>query len=114
MNAIVELSTRLDLGQLVTIQTGLALFASLGIHPAYNLPILVFGLWAHAQEDLPEQLKRFILVLAVTIVFDIMWVWVHYHSTEGFPFWTGMLTIFGLCLKPLTVINAVKALQHRG
>ncbi|KAI8873609.1 hypothetical protein GQ42DRAFT_108031, partial [Ramicandelaber brevisporus] len=111
MDSFVQFSNRLDLGQLLSIQVGIALLSSFGHHPFYNLPIMLFGWWAHAQEGMPEQLKRFILLLSLTGVFDVMW-FIH-HVDHGFTF-QKLMTGLNLIIKPVTIVNAIQSLQTRG
>ncbi|WAR54100.1 hypothetical protein PtB15_3B610 [Puccinia triticina] len=112
-----DLSSNLDLHRIVFVQVGLSTLASVSVSPSYNLPIHLYGLYNIDNEvDNPtpgvlEGLRQYCILLVLTAVLDLFWMYNWSSSTSGIPF---MLILIGLIIKPISLLTCLNQLNRNG
>ncbi|KAF9378347.1 hypothetical protein CPB97_009639 [Podila verticillata] len=106
---LIEFATQLDLQKLIVTQTTLSLLAAIRNVPAYNIPLLFFGLYAYQHHDSVEPLQQFAGFTAFSMLADITWLLLSEFIGFG-----EIITIILLIFKPLTIISALQLLKFRG
>ncbi|KAF9311633.1 hypothetical protein BG003_007181 [Podila horticola] len=106
---LIEFATQLDLQRLIVTQTTLSLLAAIRNVPVYNIPLLLFGLYAYQHHDSVEPLQQFAGFTAFSMLADITWLLLSEHIGFG-----EIITIILLIFKPLTIISALQLLKFRG
>ncbi|KAG0024005.1 hypothetical protein BGZ82_010600 [Podila clonocystis] len=71
---LIEFATQLDLQRLIVTQTTLSLLAAIRNVPVYNIPLLLFGLYAYQHHDSVEPLQQFAGFTAFSMLADITWL----------------------------------------
>jgi len=100
----------LDPSKLVLTAGGIAFFLTIfNDHPPYNLPIFLFGCYAHENTEALQSLQFFTGILGVSMIFDIIWMAVHWQ-----PGFARFLSIFLLILKLPTLLAFIISLRQRG
>jgi len=113
-----DFSRDLDLHRIVLVQVGLSTLASVAVSPSYNLPIHLYGLFhidAH-QLDHPssaalEGLRLYSILLVLTGVLDVIWMYQWSSTTSGMGF---LLIVVGLIMKPISVVTSLAELRRNG
>ncbi|KAF9913366.1 hypothetical protein EC991_000128 [Linnemannia zychae] len=106
---LIDFASQLDLQRVIVLQTTICLFAAIRSVPAYNIPLLFFGLYAYEHHDSVDPLQQFAGFTAFSILLDIVWCLL----SPGIGFGEG-LTIAALLLKPVSIISALQLLKYRG
>lgn len=112
-----ELSANLDLHRVVFVQVGLSTLASASVAPSYNLPVHLYGLYNidndldHATPGAVEGLRQYCILLVVTGVLDLLWMYNWSSSTSVLPF---ALILIGLIIKPVTLLTCLNQLNRSG
>ncbi|KAG0363889.1 hypothetical protein BG005_003709 [Podila minutissima] len=106
---LIEFATQLDLQRLIVTQTTLSLLAAIRNVPVYNIPLLLFGLYAYQHHDSVEPLQQFAGFTAFSMLADITWLLLSEYIGFG-----EIITIILLIFKPLTIISALQLLKFRG
>ncbi|KAG0146639.1 hypothetical protein CROQUDRAFT_671036 [Cronartium quercuum f. sp. fusiforme G11] len=110
----IELPVNLDLHRVVFIQVGLSVLASASVSPSYNLPVHLYGLY-NVDNDLnqfpgaAEGLRQYSILLVVTFVLDLIWMYNWSSSTSALPF---ILILIGLVIKPISLITCLSQLNQ--
>ncbi|KAF9407347.1 hypothetical protein BGZ94_002743 [Podila epigama] len=106
---LIEFATQLDLQRVIVTQTTLCILGAIRNVPAYNIPLLFFGLYAYQHHDSVEPLQQFAGFTALSMLADITWLLL----IEGIGFGE-IITIILLVSKPLTLISSLQLLKFRG
>ncbi|EJU02049.1 hypothetical protein DACRYDRAFT_22433 [Dacryopinax primogenitus] len=100
---------QLDARSLLQLQTGLT-FATAAFHaPPYNLAMFLFGVYAIDQTTANEPLRLFAGMLAVSLVWDLIWM-----ITNGQHILVRLLSILILVMKLPTLSTVIASLRQRG
>merc|ERR1739841_41012 len=97
-----------DLARLLQFQCALYSCALVGIAPAYDLPIVIYGLFG--QED-TAHLSNFIALLTLSELLDLVWL---YHWKGSYGTLSGLLVIAGFAAKIVAFLAAQAQLANRG
>ncbi|KAK3829835.1 MAG: hypothetical protein JOS17DRAFT_747729 [Linnemannia elongata] len=106
---LIDFASQLDLQRVIVLQTTICLFGAIRSVPAYNIPLLLFGLYAYEHHDSADPLQQFAGFTAFSILLDIVWCLL----SPGIGFGEA-LTIAALLLKPVSIISALQLLKYRG
>ncbi|KAH7102035.1 hypothetical protein BKA62DRAFT_152643 [Auriculariales sp. MPI-PUGE-AT-0066] len=105
-----DLAAGLDSSNLVLLQTGISLAIAAARSPVYNLPIFLYGQYAHERADSSESLRTFTGILGTSILLDIYWL----ASTEGVHGFIKVIIVLLMLLKVPTVWATLNSLRARG
>lgn len=112
-----DLPTNLDLHRIVFVQVALSTLASTSVSPSYNLPIHLYGLYNIDRDiDDPtpvssEGLRQYCILLVVTSVLDLFWMYNWSSSTSALPF---TMILIGLIIKPITLLTCLNQMKRNG
>ncbi|KAG0378438.1 hypothetical protein BGX24_003839 [Mortierella sp. AD032] len=109
LSQLIDFASQLDLQRVIVLQTTICLFAAIRTVPVYNIPLLLFGLYAYEHHDSVGPLQQFAGFTAFSILLDIVWCLL----SPGIGFGEA-LTIAALLLKPVSIISALQLLKYRG
>ncbi|KZO93551.1 hypothetical protein CALVIDRAFT_540001 [Calocera viscosa TUFC12733] len=99
----------LDVRALLQVQAALS-FATAAFHnPSYNLALFLFGVYAVDQTTLNEPLRLFAGMLAVSLVWDLIWM---IRNSQAIL--VRLISILILILKVPTLSTTVASLRQRG
>ncbi|PSS37740.1 hypothetical protein PHLCEN_2v433 [Hermanssonia centrifuga] len=104
-----EFLQALDPSKLVLVETFLSFVTCAFAAPSYNLPIFLFGIYAQESAEAVQSLKSFTLLLAGSIVLDIIWMARNHQN-----WFIRTVTILTQILKVPTVLAFGAALRQRG
>ncbi|KAI9323696.1 hypothetical protein BX666DRAFT_1889477 [Dichotomocladium elegans] len=124
MDLLQSVAQQTDLATLLGLHLGLALLGSISTCPVYNLPLYFFGTWAYNHHESNSPIKTFTNILAMTILLDIIWFWLHGSTLKasndieiphesGFTFCM-IMNIISLIIKPITVMSSIQTIRNRG
>ncbi|THH34028.1 hypothetical protein EUX98_g89 [Antrodiella citrinella] len=77
--------------------------------PLYNFPLFLFGVYAQESQENTESLKLFSGFVAISVLFDIIWM-----STNPQNWFIRAVTIAILIIKLPTALACLAALRQRG